>query len=598
MVSHTVTKFRFPVDQIQRISVMFPDSIGSFNNMKRTYSILFSVTKKKVQQIFIQDLLQRGLRTKNTDFVVEKIMRHTKSEAFRSEKNIMELSRSLMLVVLNDATADLEETDRMARKKLDSLIKYAKKNLIVNSFKLFKEEFFEILRSYREVLWAERRSKNNRAVCFKYKKARNLRPPDLEDNHEVPLNHNSYDAIQVILPDDHPEELKGFMNSHTLQKIGIRFGSSRSERAETQIPNVFGQININEDEKEALKLHPKMRLFEKLKLRDIELETEKGLAKVRWREKPIQVQRNQDQDSLTHNNLPFQCGPGVGPISDKNSLYFPSIRVTDLPTNRYVKLPDPLDSTEETKLLSFKTEMMETTKKYIDQNCKSDGAQSWNISSQQRIGLTNLKRRIQEEDLVAMESDKSKRMTLMTKRNYIESTDPHTSGDLVISLEDQHHLERSLNGHTLQLARVFLVCFNQGDLARVKKALINEDIEPTPLRAVRKDHKQVPAHLQEFGPPSRPIGDGNNAPDSQLSWIMANICQKAADSLFSETECTSTEDMLSAIDKANEAPVRLSNQVCVSLDAVWLYPSLQKEETSSVCAEMVVNSGIYFEAIN
>ena len=131
MVSHTVTKFRFPVDQIQRISVMFPDSIGSFNNMKRTYSILFSVTKKKVQQIFIQDLLQRGLQTKNTEFVVKKIMRHTKSEAFQSEKNVMELSSTLMQVVLMDATADLDETDRLAGTKLGSLFKYAKKNLCI-----------------------------------------------------------------------------------------------------------------------------------------------------------------------------------------------------------------------------------------------------------------------------------------------------------------------------------------------------------------------------------------------------------------------------------------------------------------------------------
>ena len=56
--------------------------------------------------------------------------------------------------------------------------------------------------------------------------------------------------------------------------------------------------------------------------------------------------------------------------------------------------------------------------------------------------------------------------------------------------------------------------------------------------------------------------------------------------------------MLAAIDKANEAVIRATNQVCVSLDAVGLYLSLEKEETSLICAEMVVNSGIYFEAIN
>ena len=109
-------------------------------------------------------------------------------------------------------------------------------------------------------------------------------------------------------------------------------------------------------------------------------------------------------------------------------------------------------------------------------------------------------------------------------------------------------------------------------MRRITSALINEDIEPTPLRSVRKDHKVVPPHLESLGPPSRPIGDGNNAPDSQLSWILATICQKAADSLSQDTECTSTEDMLASVDKINSMEIRASNQVCASLDYYWWSP--------------------------
>ena len=56
--------------------------------------------------------------------------------------------------------------------------------------------------------------------------------------------------------------------------------------------------------------------------------------------------------------------------------------------------------------------------------------------------------------------------------------------------------------------------------------------------------------------------------------------------------------MLAAIDIANSVDSRPPNQVCISLDEVGLYPSLESEETASVCAEMVVNSGLYFEAVN
>ena len=413
MVSLRVTKEQFSVDQIQRLSLMFPDPHGSFNYMKRTYSILFSVTKKTVQKIYIQDLLQRGLQTKNIEFVVKKMIRHSKSEVFRSEKNVKELNRTLMMAVLMDAAADLDETNSLAGKKMKSLFKYARNALSVGSFRLFKEHFFELLRSTREAIWSEGRRKNKRAVSFRYNKMRNVCQ---RDTQEVPQDQhsNAKNTVQVVLPEDHPQELKGFMNSVTLQKIGIALETSRFEAAGSQNPNVFGPIDLTGDEVEALKLHPKMRLFEKLKMRDMELEIEKGLTIIRWGEKRSQVivQRNQVQESITHNNLPFQCGSSDRPISAETSIYFPSVKVTDLTTNRYVKLPDPLHSSEETKLLSFKTEMMETFRKYVDQNCTSDGAQSWNISLQQKAGLITLKKRIQEEDLVAMESDKSKRMTL------------------------------------------------------------------------------------------------------------------------------------------------------------------------------------------
>ena len=121
---------------------------------------------------------------------------------------------------------------------------------------------------------------------------------------------------------------------------------------------------------------------------------------------------------------------------------------------------------------------------------------------------------------------------------------------------------------------------------------------PPPLRSVRKDHKKVPDDLISFGPPSRPMGDGNNAPDTQLSWILATICQKAANSWNSKSECVSTEDMLSYIDRENGDPGKPSGQVIISLDAIALYPSLEAEETSNVCAEMIVNSGMWVEAID
>ena len=142
------------------------------------------------------------------------------------------------------------------------------------------------------------------------------------------------------------------------------------------------------------------------------------------------------------------------------------------------------------------------------------------------------------------------------------------------------------------------MCSVQGDYIRTKQAITNSSVIPPPLKSLRKDHKNIPEELLQFGPPSRPVGDGNNAPDSQLSWLLATICQRAADAIDFPSECVSTEDMLSCIDSENDDPHKPNGQVILSLDATGLYPSLEAEETSRICAEMIINSGLWIKSID
>ena len=161
------------------------------------------------------------------------------------------------------------------------------------------------------------------------------------------------------------------------------------------------------------------------------------------------------------------------------------MRVSDLPTNREVRLPEPLETSEESKLLSFKVEVLESVKKYIQENCSESGRQEVNISQDELEGIKSLRRRIKDEDLVIMETDKSKKLSIMTKENYVLSTDPHTNDDLTITNEDLRHIEKTLNGHALQFSRACLISYNQGDFVRVKRAMVNDSINPPPLRSVR-----------------------------------------------------------------------------------------------------------------
>ena len=216
--------------------------------------------------------------------------------------------------------------------------------------------------------------------------------------------------------------------------------------------------------------------------------------------------------------------------------------MASLPFNKEVRLPDVMDHREEVKLAAYKTEVIELVKKYRQENCNSKGNQQLNITTDESLGMRRLKERCKTEDLVIMETDKSKRLSMMTKENYVAVTEQHIIDDMVITEADLLNIENVLNAHTCQIARAFNLCFEQGDFRRIKQAITNSSIVPPPLRSLRKDHKKVSDDMIVFGPPSRPVGNGNNAPNTQLSWLLASICQKAADSLSPPSECLSTED--------------------------------------------------------
>jgi len=105
--------------------------------------------------------------------------------------------------------------------------------------------------------------------------------------------------------------------------------------------------------------------------------------------------------------------------------------VASLPLNKEVRLQDVMDSREEVKLAAYKTEVLELVRKYSSENCSVDGKQASNLTNGEIRGITSLRSRCKNEDLVIMETDKSKRLSMMTKEYYIAVTETHVIEDRV-----------------------------------------------------------------------------------------------------------------------------------------------------------------------
>ena len=72
------------------------------------------------------------------------------------------------------------------------------------------------------------------------------------------------------------------------------------------------------------------------------------------------------------------------------------MRVSDIPTNREVRLQDPMQNGEESKLLSFKMEVLKCVKNYVSQNCSEGDKQETNLSKEEIDGIKSLKRRAKD----------------------------------------------------------------------------------------------------------------------------------------------------------------------------------------------------------
>ena len=132
------------------------------------------------------------------------------------------------------------------------------------------------------------------------------------------------------------------------------------------------------------------------------------------------------------------------------------------------------------------------------------------------------------------------------------------------------------------------------DVYRVKMSMQSHNVEPACLYSLRKDHKNG---VDENGPPVRPVCDVTDGISHRLSYMLSNILKEVC---YGDTVCNSTEQMLAAIEKANNQGIA-DDFVLGSMDVKALYPSIHIEDAIQVVceefmkAEVVVNGVDYEE---
>ena len=132
--------------------------------------------------------------------------------------------------------------------------------------------------------------------------------------------------------------------------------------------------------------------------------------------------------------------------------------------------------------------------------------------------------------------------------------------------------------------------FNWGHGKRMNSAIVNNLSHIPSMYSLPKDHKSF---ISEIGPKARPVCGASEAPNGQLSEILAEVIMAMNNEMDKEigTMCLSTEELLSEIDNVNERS-DMKNIVVLSTDVVNMYPSLPIDLIADIITEEFITSNI------
>ena len=243
-------------------------------------------------------------------------------------------------------------------------------------------------------------------------------------------------------------------------------------------------------------------------------ELEKSFTKLRWKQEIETRQEIETNSSLTT----IECDNNDTPENIFTNFYNPSTKcfnltnvpATSVPFNKRVMMPMYAEESTEAKIAFARLEI----EKCVEEHAKlSKGGE--NITQEQQRGIKELKRRCKEQEIITYPTDKSGRLSVDTKENYINSMDDHLKDVQIVTIEVYEEKEKLMNA--------YMKCWFRA--LNVKTRLANNyqstNNEVPRLYGSRKDHKVFDDDI--IGPPTRPVCGAVTASNYRMSHFLTQL---------------------------------------------------------------------------
>ena len=171
----------------------------------------------------------------------------------------------------------------------------------------------------------------------------------------------------------------------------------------------------------------------------------------------IDVEPNKQEEDMTRQIFhPFE-----------NTFDYGNRRVTDLPECAEVKLPKPVDQKYESEMAVIREIILKEFKLYKKQ-LEDEMKENWkdidnneklkerlkrnqeyrNLTKSEKRGLFKLKKRIKKGDIMVVKTDKSGKLVLMKKEDYLKIGIKDNERDKRLNRKDIKDIQKMMNDHT------------------------------------------------------------------------------------------------------------------------------------------------------
>ena len=110
--------------------------------------------------------------------------------------------------------------------------------------------------------------------------------------------------------------------------------------------------------------------------------------------------------------------------AERKILNFTGTRATDSITNTHVYLPKAAPIKKETMIHMKMDRIMEVSREYVKNN-----KQGSTLTKDEKDGLKSLNKRVKDNEIVIVETDKSGKFSVMNQDTYLEAGDVHVKED-------------------------------------------------------------------------------------------------------------------------------------------------------------------------